>query len=145
MHDQTATERPADVSTTGGVSSEGVGRILALGLLIIVDVTMKLGRFKGVHRLVARWPTRQRRKLPEPDAHSLNDLFDRATMYYIKRPTCLHRSAALVVLMRIYGIPARLVVGARRVPFDAHAWVEVDDRPIGEKKPIVYYNVLERC
>jgi hypothetical protein len=47
--------------------------------------------------------------------------------------------------MRIYGIPARLVVGARRVPFDAHAWVEVDGRPIGEKKPIVYYNVLERC
>jgi len=145
MQAQRVTEQPTNVSTAVRASSESIGRILALGLLITVDMTMKLGRFKGVQRLIARWPTRQRGKLSELDADSMNDLFDRAITWYVKRPTCLHRSAALVALMRIYGIPARLVVGARRIPFDAHAWVEVGGRPIGEKKPVIHYNVLERC
>jgi hypothetical protein len=40
--------------------------------------------------------------------------------------TCLHRSLALLVLLRRYSVPARLTIGVNRDHgFTAHAWVEV--------------------
>lgn len=46
--------------------------------------------------------------------------------------TCLPRAAALTWMLRRYGHPARMTVGYRPSPFDAHAWVEVDERVIGD-------------
>jgi hypothetical protein len=47
------------------------------------------------------------------------------------RNTCLYRSVAECVLLRAYGVPARLCIGVERQPASApgvaaHAWVESD-------------------
>jgi Transglutaminase-like superfamily len=71
---------------------------------------------------------------------------DRACVFYFKPVQCLQRSAATVCLLRQLGAPARLVVGARQLPFQAHAWVEVEGRVINDKQSVVEtYAVLDRC
>jgi hypothetical protein len=49
-----------------------------------------------------------------------------------KSNSCLPRAAALTWILRRYGYAARMAVGYRPSPFDAHAWVELDDRVIGD-------------
>jgi hypothetical protein len=70
---------------------------------------------------------------------------DLACIWYGKRVLCLQRSAAATCLLRRHGIPAQLVIGIQQIPFNAHAWVEVEgqvvnDRPYMQKM----YAVLER-
>ncbi len=43
---------------------------------------------------------------------------------------CLPRSLALFLYLCWRGIPAKHVIGVRRVPFAAHAWVEVSGEPV---------------
>ena len=75
-----------------------------------------------------------------------SDAVDRACVLYFKSVQCLQRSAATVCLLRQLGAPARLVVGARHLPFQAHAWVEVEGRVINDKQSVVEtYVVLDRC
>jgi hypothetical protein len=52
----------------------------------------------------------------------------------------------LAYLLKSYGVPARMVIGARQMPFRAHAWVEVNGRVVNDK-PYVreMYAVLDRC
>lgn len=46
---------------------------------------------------------------------------------------CLPRSIALFAMLRGYGFAATHKIGLHRFPFDAHAWVEVDDVPVLER------------
>jgi chorismate mutase len=49
------------------------------------------------------------------------------------RRGCLERSLATVLLCRLRGTTATWCVGVRvRPPTEAHAWVEVDGKPVGE-------------
>lgn len=67
-------------------------------------------------------------------------------VWYPKRVLCLQRSAATVCLLRSYGIPAQLVIGAQQIPFRAHAWVEVQGRIVNDKSYAAeIYQVLDRC
>lgn len=52
--------------------------------------------------------------------------------FYPRRALCLEQSLALYVMLRRAGAPARLRIGARPVPFAAHAWVEIDGAPVSE-------------
>jgi hypothetical protein len=70
---------------------------------------------------------------------------DEACVWYVKRAPCLQRSAVAACLLRRYGVHAELVIGYRGLPFESHAWVEVDghvvnDRPQYQK----FFTVLER-
>lgn len=71
---------------------------------------------------------------------------DLASIWYWKEALCLQRSAATACLLKRYGVPAQLVIGAQTVPFKAHAWVEVDGRVVNDR-PYVreMYAVLDRC
>jgi hypothetical protein len=55
-----------------------------------------------------------------------------ATCLYWKPVLCLQRSVCLVRMLRDCGVPARLVVGYRALPFFSHAWVEVDGRVVND-------------
>lgn len=71
---------------------------------------------------------------------------EQACAWYPKQVLCLQRSAAAVVLLRDYGAPAHLVIGAQQLPFKAHAWVEVDGRVVNDKPYAAdIYAVLDRC
>lgn len=68
-----------------------------------------------------------------------------ACVFYFKQVACLQRCSALVFLLRGLGIPATLVLGAQRLPFKAHAWVEVNGRVVNDSKSsIELYGVLDR-
>ncbi|MCQ4045089.1 lasso peptide biosynthesis B2 protein [Streptomyces rubrisoli] len=52
---------------------------------------------------------------------------------------CLQRSLATTLLCRLGGTWPTWCTGVRTVPFRAHAWVEVDEVPVGEPTPPGYY------
>jgi Transglutaminase-like superfamily len=71
---------------------------------------------------------------------------EKASIWYWKRVLCLQRSAATVCLLRKHGIPAQMVIGAQRLPFKAHAWVEVEGHVVNDKSyTAAIYALLDRC
>ena len=52
--------------------------------------------------------------------------------FYWKRVRCLQRSVVTARVMRAYGAQADVVIGYRRAPFMAHAWVEVGGRIVND-------------
>ncbi len=71
---------------------------------------------------------------------------DMACIWYWKEVFCLQRSAATACLLKRYGHPAQLVIGARFAPFKAHAWVELDGQVVNDKPYVPeIYGVLDRC
>ncbi|WP_226874665.1 lasso peptide biosynthesis B2 protein [Microbispora sitophila] len=55
---------------------------------------------------------------------------------------CLQRSVAVVILCRLRGSAPDWCAGFAMHPFTAHAWVEVDDRPVGEPEKVSTYTVV---
>jgi Transglutaminase-like superfamily len=74
------------------------------------------------------------------------DAIDVACIWYPATIFCLQRSAATTCLLRKYGVPAHMVLGAQRLPFRAHAWVEVAGHVVNDK-PYVRetYAQLDYC
>jgi len=71
---------------------------------------------------------------------------DNAAVFYYKRVLCLQRSAAGALLLRRAGYPAELVIGCRKIPFQAHAWVEVAGTVVNDNAAVTrFYTVLDRC
>jgi len=71
---------------------------------------------------------------------------DLAAIWYWKEVFCLQRSAATVCLLRRHGGRCAHGIGVQRLPFKAHAWVEVQGRVIHDKPYIQeMYAVLDRC
>lgn len=70
---------------------------------------------------------------------------DVACTLYVKTVLCLQRSVALAMLLRRHHYPAELIIGARTVPFRAHAWVELEGRVLNDKSYIGgLYRELDR-
>ena len=69
-----------------------------------------------------------------------------ACVWYPKRVLCLQRSAVTTCLLRRCGVPAQMVMGAQKLPFKAHAWTELDGRPVNERSDVHRsYLIWERC
>ncbi len=98
--------------------------LMALIILTICDLTLLFLKFPKLCWLVSHTPRRNAVKpglmLPSVLASLAN-----AQVWYLRNINCLQRSAALTILLRLSGIPSDFVVGCRRTPFYAHAWVEV--------------------
>jgi hypothetical protein len=79
-------------------------------------------------------------------AEQLCHAMDLACVLYFKVVLCHQRSVATTMLLRRWGLPAEFVIGARIIPFEPHAWVELD-RVVINDKPYVnqIYRQLERC
>lgn len=113
--------------------------------LIAHDAFMARRDFAALHRQVKGVP----RRATEPPAGATeraNHALDVACAFYPKQVLCLERSAVLVKMLRSRGVAAHMVIGAQKLPFKAHAWVEVDgaivnDRLASREK----FHVLEVC
>ena len=57
---------------------------------------------------------------------------DEACVWYVKRAACLQRSVVATWLLRRYGFAAQMVIGCRPLPFESHAWVEIDGRVVND-------------
>src|SRR5207249_11685286 len=71
---------------------------------------------------------------PSPEAvERICAAVDMACIWYWKEALCLQRSAAAAGLLKRYGVPAQMVIGALQMPFEARAWVEVDGLVVNDK------------
>jgi len=113
--------------------------------LLGFDVLGFSRNFAKMHRFVSSRKVSPR--LAAPDAvHRVCDAVNNACVWYPKRVLCLQRSAVVTCMLRRYGVPAQLVMGAQKVPFKAHAWTEVDGRAVNERNDVQKkYGVWERC
>jgi hypothetical protein len=69
-----------------------------------------------------------------------------AAVWYPKHVLCLQRSLITTCLLRSYGVQAQMVIGAQKLPFKAHAWVEISGKPINENIDVqAIYSVWDRC
>jgi hypothetical protein len=116
-----------------------------LGLLL-ADLVLGLLGFHRFHALLSRIPTRRPERDDPALATALSRVVDRAAAFYFKRAWCLQRSAVTAVLLRLQGVPAKLVIGVHRVPFQAHAWVELQGRVINDQPWLPEaFAVIESC
>jgi hypothetical protein len=113
--------------------------------LIHFDLYLARGNFASLYDKVRNSPVGK--TTPSPDAvKRINYAIDLACIWYWKEALCLQRSAATACLLKQYGVPAQMVIGAQQMPFKAHAWVEVDGRVVNDKPYTPeMYSVLDRC
>lgn len=113
--------------------------------LIYFDFYLARGDFAALYARVRNFPLG--RRVISPDiAERICAAVDMACIWYWKEALCLQRSAATACLLKQFGVPARMMIGAQQMPFKAHAWVEVDGRVVNDKPYIrEMYAILERC
>src|SRR6266850_2979486 len=113
--------------------------------LIAYDLLL-LGRdFATLHRIVRSWKVRNT-EVSLDVISQVCDAVNRACIWYPKRALCMQRSSVTTCLLRSYGVPAEMVIGAQKLPFKAHAWVEVGGRAVNERTDVqAIYGVWERC
>jgi hypothetical protein len=119
--------------------------VRAFFMLIVFHFYLARGSFSALQDRVKRSPfgDRSRSQFTMEDVCRAMDL---ACIWYLKEVLCLQRSAATACLLKHYGFSAQMVVGARLMPFKAHAWVEVNGRVVNDKPYILeMYAVLDRC
>lgn len=111
--------------------------------LVLFDLA-RLAGFARIHQwLRRRHPARRRSRYATEDVVWS---VDEACVWYGKRVACLQRSVVAAWLLRRHGIAAEMVIGCRPLPFESHAWVEVDgcvvnDRPQYQRA----FRVLDRA
>ena len=98
--------------------------------LVAFDV-IRLAGFKALHAGL-----RRRRPGARCSWHTEVDVLwsvDEACVWYWKRAACLQRSTVATWLLRGHGIDAQMVIGFRPLPFESHAWVEIDGRVVNDR------------
>jgi hypothetical protein len=114
-------------------------------LLLSVDCMMHLRSFNALYRSIRAQPTAPMSE----SAHACQELchaIDLACVFYFRHVLCLQRSAATTLLLRSRGFAAEMVIGAQMLPFQSHAWVEVNGTVVNDKPYIKeIYQELERC
>ena len=113
--------------------------------LILFDFFLARGNFPALYDKVRNYPIGA--ETPGDNAvEQICSAVDMACIWYWKEALCLQRSAATACLLKKYGVPAQMVIGAQQMPFKAHAWVEVDGRVVNDKPYTPeMYAVLDRC
>lgn len=113
--------------------------------LMRFDFYLARGNFSALYRKVRNHPLKKQASGCEV-VERICSAMDMACIWYWKEALCLQRSAATACLLKDYGVPAQMVIGAQLMPFKAHAWIEVDGRVVNDK-PYMHemYAVLDRC
>jgi hypothetical protein len=105
---------------------------LALIGLAIFDLILSLFSLKSLCACVKKWTVSHRANAGADGIGRVCGAVDRATVWYPKKALCLQRSAVTTCVLRSHGIPARMILGVRPMPFMAHAWVEVDGSVVND-------------
>jgi hypothetical protein len=119
---------------------------LAMLALIGVDLALKIAGFPLVYRIVSRLPARRLIARTPPPVERICASVDAACRCYIKPALCLQRSVVATCMLRLAGAPAEMVIAARVMPLQSHAWVEVDGRVVNDESKVKsFYQILDRC
>jgi len=108
--------------------------------------TLGFGRdFSKMHRFVSRWQVTSR-TVSGGTVYRVCKAVNQACVWYPKRVRCLQRSAVTTCLLRHFGVPAKMAMGAQTLPVKAHAWTEVNGYAINERRDVQkIYAIWERC
>jgi len=117
----------------------------ALNALFVYDLLNTFCSFETMYWIVRRWRV-SRTPADENTLERVCSAVNRACIWYPKQVLCLQRSAITTYLLRGCGVPAELVLGAQKMPFKAHAWVEVAGQVLNEKTDVkAIYQIWDRC
>jgi hypothetical protein len=117
----------------------------ALLALFTYDVLSTFCPFKTIYKSVKTWKIAPKQNGPRI-ADRVCAAVRYACVWYPKRALCLQRSFAMTKLLRKNGVAAQMVLGAQTLPFKAHAWVEVEGRPLDERSNVhETYAIWDRC
>ncbi len=113
--------------------------------LIRFDVLLTQGNFQALYDTVRNRPAGAQSSARK-SVERICAAVDLACIWYWKEARCLQRSATTTCLLKRHGVTARMVIGAQRLPFKAHAWVEVNGQVVNDKPYVAeVYAVLDRC
>ena len=117
----------------------------ALLALFAYDVLNAFCRFETLYLMIKGWKVAN-----GPAGQNAIDrvctAVNYACVWYPKQALCLQRCFVTTYLLRKHGIVAQMVLGAQKLPFKAHAWVEVDGRAINERSNVqATYAIWDRC
>ena len=116
----------------------------ALLMLLFYDVCSKVCCFKTLYSMVKSWKAVGQAN--EDTIDHVCKAVNYACVFYPKQALCLQRSFVTTYLLRKHGVLAEMVLGAQKLPFKAHAWVEVDGRAINERSDVqATYAIWDRC
>ena len=117
--------------------------VAALLGMAVVDLLIASGKFEALYYTIKYWPVRQITEVPAFE--NVYDSMLSALSWYPKQAMCLQRSAVTTCLLRSNGICAEMIIGSKKLPFLAHAWVEVNGQVVGDKKSVQeLHAVLDR-
>jgi Transglutaminase-like superfamily len=112
--------------------------VQAWSLLLAVDIALRTLPFRKVQGWM--YSTNEN-EIPAEQAERIirrsSDLVDLAARRHLYPMTCLRRSLVKQFLLSRRGVNTGLHIGVRRnqEKLDAHAWLEFQGQPIGEKDP----------
>ena len=114
-------------------------------MLFAYDILSLLCRFQILYSMVKGWKVAG----IAADSDTIGRVctaLNYACIWYPKQALCLQRSFVTTYLLRKHGVSANMVLGAQKLPFKAHAWVEVEGRAVNERSNVqATYAVWDRC
>jgi hypothetical protein len=117
----------------------------ALFALFAYDVLRTLCSFETIYTMAKHWCVSSDRR-DQSTVNRVCSAVNYARIWYPKQVLCLQCAFVTTYLLRKQGFPAQMVLGAQKLPFKAHAWVEVDGRAINERSNVQStYAVWDRC
>lgn len=112
--------------------------------IAVVNVWLRIFGFQSICEAIRIWPVNDRASIPESQ-EQVCAAVKRAASWYPRQSVCLQRSVITTCLLRQSGVAADLVFGCRKIPFAAHAWVEVAGEVANDKRQVQeFYKVLSR-
>lgn len=119
--------------------------IRALLALLAYDVLSNFCRFATIYSMVKDWKVTSEPSM-QGTINRVCIAVNYACIWYPKQTRCLQRSFVTTYLLRKHGVAAHMILGAQKLPFKAHAWVEVDGLAINERSNVqATYAVWDRC
>jgi hypothetical protein len=117
----------------------------ALCALFAYDILSAICKFETIYTMVKRWDV-GRGTADQITVDGVCRAVNYACVFYPKQVLCLQRSFVTTYLLRKSGVSAQMVLGAQKLPFKAHAWVEVNGQAINERSNVQEtYAVWDRC
>jgi hypothetical protein len=114
-------------------------------ILFRIELVMRFRGLARLHELVRAQKLCRPNKITQP-VEKLCFVVDLACSFYLKQVLCLQRSAVTALILRRHGWNAQMVIGVQLLPFNSHAWVEIEGVVVNDKPYVTdIYRVLERC
>lgn len=122
-----------------GKINKFISVIRLLMLLIMFDIEMHLKGFNAVFmRYCNKYSHIKKltRKFNDDESviNSIEQeflLFDVVCTWYPRKANCIHKTlVGYKIIRQKYGIPVDMVVGVRKFPFEAHAWLVLKGKNI---------------